>query len=318
MCFTVKRGFCVVSLLDKCEFPGQFDRLILSWENMTHDGEAGMPTAVTKIDQMIVQLNEFILPSSLMESFDLYREESVKTAARCFTHAQLSWFLDMLNRFRRPEDRKDSLVDIFDPGMYTFNHPAWEAAPGTRIEMPALTSEVAGLVDRNSEFAAIAQEEINEFRNHAETYAEDEIVGLARIAAAALADPGRAFRGCEDAICYLALNASALLEDLWATDDTSWINAPVRKIQFDDMVAKRKADLLNVELTGSSFEESDFACYPGDEIRRFALDIRSLFLTGHAKHLAICTRCQRRLEAWTRLVDRFDKSAACHDGRANA
>ena len=52
-------------------------------------------------------------------------------------------FLDMLNRFRGPDDRKDSLVDIFDPGMYTCDHPAWEAAPGTRIEMPALTSEVA-------------------------------------------------------------------------------------------------------------------------------------------------------------------------------
>src|SRR5258708_2982434 len=119
-----------------------------------------MQTPATEIDQMIVQLNEFILPSSLMESFDVYREESVKRAARCFNDAQLSWLLDMLTRFRGPDDRKDSLVDIFDPGMYTCDHPAWEAAPGTRIEMPALTSEVARLVDRNSEFAEIATEEI--------------------------------------------------------------------------------------------------------------------------------------------------------------
>ena len=84
------------------------------------EGEEGdMQTPATEIDQMIVQLNEFILPSSLMESFDVYREESVKSAARCFNDAQLSWFLDMLNRFRGPDDRKDSLVDIFDPGMYT-------------------------------------------------------------------------------------------------------------------------------------------------------------------------------------------------------
>ena len=116
-----------------------------------------MQTPATEIDQMIVQLNEFILPSSLMESFDVYREESVKSVARCFNDAQLSWFLDMLNRFRGPDDRKDSLVDIFDPGMYTCDHPAWDAAPGTRIEMPALTSEIARLVDRNSEFAEIAK-----------------------------------------------------------------------------------------------------------------------------------------------------------------
>jgi hypothetical protein len=34
-----------------------------------------MQTPATEIDQMIVQLNEFILPSSLMESFDAYRGE---------------------------------------------------------------------------------------------------------------------------------------------------------------------------------------------------------------------------------------------------
>jgi hypothetical protein len=67
-------------------------------------------------------------------------------------------------------------------------------------------------------------------------------------------------------------------------------------------LAKRKAALLRVESTHPNFEESDFACYSEDEIRRFAFDIRSLFLTDHAKHLAICTRCQTRLESWTKLV----------------
>lgn len=277
-----------------------------------------MQTPATEIDQMIVQLNEFILPSSLMESFDVYREESVKSAARGFNDAQLSWFLGMLNRFRGPDDRKDSLVDIFDPGMYTCDHPAWEAAPGTRIEMPALTSEVARLVDCNSEFAEIAKEEINEFRDHAETYADDEIFGLAQIAAAALVDQGRSFHGREDTMRYLALNASAVLEDLWATDDTLWKNAPARQIRFDDMVAKRKAALLREESTHPGFEESDFACYADSEIRRFAFDIRSLFLTNHAKHLAICTRCQTRLESWTKLVEKFEQSASVQNGRTDA
>jgi len=277
-----------------------------------------MQTPATEIDQMIVQLNEFILPSSLMESFDVYREESVKSAARRFNDAQLSWFLDMLNRFRGPNDRKETLVDIFDPGMYTCDHPAWEAAPGTRIEMPALTSEVARLVDRNSEFAEIARAEINEFRDHAETYADDEILGLAQIAASALVDQGKFFHGREEAIRYLALNASAVLEDLWATDDTLWRNAPARHIQFDDMVAKRKADLLRAELIRPRFEERDFACYSEDEIRKFAFDIRSLFLIDRAKHLAICTRCQTRLESWTKLVEKFEQRTATHNGRPDA
>jgi hypothetical protein len=277
-----------------------------------------MQPPATEIDQMIVQLNEFILPSSLMESFDVYREESVKGAARGFSDAQLAWFLDMLNRFRGPDDRKDSLVDIFDPGMYTCDHPAWEAAPGTRIEMPALTSEVAKLVDRNSEFAEIEREEINEFRDHAETYADDEILGLAHIAASALVDQGKTFHRREEAIRYLALNASAVLEDLWATDDTLWRNAPSRHIQFDDMVAKRKADLLSAEPNHPTFAERDFACYSEEEIRSFAFDIRSLFLIDRAKHLAICTRCQTRLESWTKLVEKFEQSASTHNGRPDA
>jgi hypothetical protein len=52
-----------------------------------------MERHATNIDQMILQLNEFILPGCLMESFDAYRQEAVKDAARPFNHAQLSWFL---------------------------------------------------------------------------------------------------------------------------------------------------------------------------------------------------------------------------------
>ena len=163
-----------------------------------------METPATDISRMIRQLNEFMLPGCLMESFDAYREEAVKDAAKPFNRAQLSWFLDMLNRFRGPDDCKDSLLDIFDPGMYTCDHPAWDAAPGTRIEMPALTSDVAKFVDKDSEFAEVAREVINEFRDHADTYADEEVISLAKIARAALVDQGRTFRGREDAIRYLA------------------------------------------------------------------------------------------------------------------
>jgi hypothetical protein len=280
--------------------------------------EAGMEMPATDISQMILQLNKFILPSCLMESFDAYREEAVKNVAQIFNQSQLSWFVDMLNRFRGMDDGKDSLLDIFDPGMYTCDYPAWEAAPGTRIEMPALTSDVAEFVDNASEFAEVAREEINEFRDHADTYADEEIISLAKIARAALVDQGRTFRGREDAIRYLALNASAALEDLWAYDDTLWRNAPARHIEFTDMVAKRKADLLSDEYFRSSFEEGDFTCYSEEDIRRFAFDVRSLFLTNRAKHLAICTRCQTRLESWTRLVEKFDQTVTTRNGRADA
>ena len=277
-----------------------------------------MEIETTEISQMIQELNQFIVPSSLMESFDAYREESVKKAVRGFSAAQLAWFLDMMNRYRGPEDRKESLVDMFDPGMFTCDHPAWRLAPGTQIEMPALTSEVAKLVDRSSEFAEIAREEINDLRHHAETYSDEEIIGLARIAAAALVDRQRSFIERAEAIDYLALNASALLEDLWTTDDTLWADAPHRLILFEDMVARRKADLLGAHTIYPRFVEQDLVCFTEDEIRRFAFDIRSLFMTDRAKHVAVCTQCQTRLEIWTKMVAKFDECTPALNARADA
>ncbi len=277
-----------------------------------------MHSPTTDIDQMIEELNQFQLPSSLMESFDAYREDAVTAASREFNPSQLNWFLDLLNRFRGPDDRKDSLLDVFDPGMFTANHPAWETAPGTKIELSALTSEVAKIADRNSEFAEVAREEIRDFRELASTFADEEILGLANIARAALVDRTKLFERTEDAIRYLALNSSALLEDLWAQDDTLWSIAPARQIVFDDMVAKRKAELLAPSAARPPFQEKDFACYTEDEIRAFAFDVRKLFLTERARHLAICSRCQRRLEYWSGLVNRFDRATPLQDGRADA
>jgi hypothetical protein len=69
-----------------------------------------MQNPTTDIQEMIKELNRFQLPSSLMESFDTWREDATGAASREFSPSQLSWFLDLLNRFRGPEDRKDSLL----------------------------------------------------------------------------------------------------------------------------------------------------------------------------------------------------------------
>jgi hypothetical protein len=131
----------------------------------------------------------------------------------------------MLNQYRGPEDRKKSLLEVFDPSMFTVNHPAWETPPGTAIDLPALTSDIAARVERNSDFAGVARSEIRQFREHADTYDDAELMDLATIAMAGLADSGRIFRDREDVLRYLALNASTEMEDLWATDDAAWVNA---------------------------------------------------------------------------------------------
>ena len=277
-----------------------------------------MQNPTTDIQEMIKELNRFQLPSSLMESFDTWRENAAGTACREFSPSQLNWFLDLVNRFRGPEDLKDSLLEVYDPGMYTANHPAWEADPGTEIEVPALTSDVARTAGGDPEFSEIAREEINDFRELARSFADEEIEGLAKIARAALADQRKPVGGREDAVRYVALNASALLEDFWAQDDTLWVKASIRRIHFEDMVARRKAELLAAASARPAFEEKDFACYTDDEIRAFAFDVRKLLLTERAKHLAICSRCQRHLEYWSGLVETFDKATPLQERRADA
>jgi len=143
-----------------------------------------MQSPATEIDQMIVQLNEFILPSSLMESFDAYRGEKYKEAIKAIPESTLAWFLDMLNRYRGPEDRKESLLEVFDPCMYTENHPAWGSPPGTVIELPALTSEIAAMAEKGSELVEVARAEIRQFRNHADSYDDEELMQLREIAKA--------------------------------------------------------------------------------------------------------------------------------------
>jgi hypothetical protein len=86
-------------------------------------------------------------------------------------------------------------------------------------------------------------EEIREFCELAESFADDEVLGLARIAQAALVDQNPTLHGRQDAIRYLALNASTLLEDLWADDDSLWLRVPTRQIEFEDMLAHRETVL---------------------------------------------------------------------------
>ena len=52
-----------------------------------------------------------------------------------------------------------------------------------------------------------------------------------------------------------------------------------------------------------------------DEVNSLAFDVRKLFLTERAKHLAICSRCQRRLEYWSGMVENFDRATPLQEGR---
>jgi len=265
---------------------------------------------------MIQELNQHLLPGTLMESFDAYREEAYRQALSSIAKTTVAWFLEMLNRFRGPEDRKESLLQVFDPSMFTVNHAAWESPPGTSIDLPALTSEVVANARKGSEIAKVAREEVRRFQEHADTYDDEELMQLGSIAIAGLADLGRMFQNREAVVRYLALNASTGMEDLWAADDTDWLEAPTRHIEFPDMVARRREQLLREG--PATLKEQDFACYSDDEVRTFALNMRSLFLHDRARHLAICSRCRSRLGSWSKLLQDFGKNTYPQQRRPDA
>ena len=66
-----------------------------------------MATLHTDVEKMIQKLNQYILPSTLMECFDAYREEKYREAIKTVPEATLAWFLDMLNRYRGSEDKRN-------------------------------------------------------------------------------------------------------------------------------------------------------------------------------------------------------------------
>jgi len=107
------------------------------------------------------------------------------------------------------------------------------------------------------------------------------------------------------------------MEELWVADATEWLGAPVRRIEFPDMVARRREQLLYGQLA-PALKEEDLVCYADNEVRSFACDMRSLFLHDRSRHLAICTVCQKRLEVWTRIFSDFDNKIATNKGRADA
>jgi len=265
---------------------------------------------------MVEELNQYILPSTLMQCFDAYREENYKEAIKLVPEPTLAWFLVLLNRYRGPEDRKDSLLEVFDPSLYTENHPAWERPPGRIIELPALTSEIVDRAQKDSEMTKVAGQEILHFRDHADTYDDEELMQPGAIAKAGLADMEKAFETRDEVVRYLALNASSRIEDLWVAGASEWLEAPARRIEFPDMVARRRGQLAGQ--LAPSLTEKDFVCYSDHELRTFACDMRSLFLHDRSRHLAVCTKCQLRLEAWTKIVSDFDKHGMNKKGRPDA
>ena len=262
-----------------------------------------------EIEQLNQNLNQFILPGSLMDCFEYHRRREMRRAALAFNDNELSWFLHMMNELRGVGDRKDDFDLLFDPVMYMVDHPAWTAPPGLTIELPALNLQVLQRVGTGSEFRRIAENEVTRLRNLSDTYPDDALIGLARVAAAAYLDAGAVTADRRAAIRYLAINASAELEDFWAANDSLWIETGNRIVQLPDVVTELKEQMLRERtiIAESKVSERDLICYTEEQIKYFAFNPDKFLLSGQTRHMVLCGYCQNRVAKWIERVEQMEK-----------
>ena len=65
-----------------------------------------------------------------------------------------------------------------------------------------------------------------------------------------------------------------------------------------DVVADLKAVMIRNGRGEDAILESDLICYSEDEVRCFAFHAGKFLLSGKSKHLALCGRCQERIQGW--------------------
>ena len=268
-----------------------------------------MDALTQQLEQNNRSLEECILPGTLMDCFEHHRRREMRKAAISFNDNELSWFLHMMNNLRGVADQKDDFDVLFDPAMYMVNHSAWGAAPGLVIELPALNTQVADRAEADSVFRVIAEEEVARLRTLAETYPDEAVIGLAKIAAAAFVDAETAIADRKSAIRYLAINTSARLEDYWAADDTLWQETGDRVIKLSDVVAEQKEQILRDKATtlSETVTEADLECYTEEQIKHFAFNPDKFVLSGQTRHLPLCGSCQEQVAYWIDYVRRSEE-----------
>ena len=254
-------------------------------------------------------VEEFILPRTLMDCFEYHRRRQMRKAAAAFNDNELSWFLQLMNELRGVADRKDDFDLLFDPVMYMVDHPAWAAPPGVLIELPPLNTAVLDRAEVGSIFQVIAQDEVARLRTLAESYPDDALIGLANVAAAAFADVQAVISDRRSAIRYLAVNASAKLEDYWATDDRPWHEAGDRIVELPDVVAEQKEQILRdkAATTQATVTEADLVCYTEEQIKHFAFNPDKFLLSGKTRHMPLCGSCQGKIAHWIEYVRKIEE-----------
>ncbi len=253
-----------------------------------------------QLTQYSPALEDLILPGTLIDCYEQHRRRLMRQASACFNDNELSWFLDMLNQLRGVADRQDDFDLLFDPMMYTENSYAWDAPPGLAIELPVLNSQLAAAPFVMDKFRKMAEDEIARFRTLAETYPDEAICGLALLAAAALVDCDPGITDRRSAIRYLALNASARLEDYWAEDDTLWKSAGPRVVKLPDLFLEKKESLRRgaLESVHGPLTEMDLTCYTDEKVKHYAFNPDKFLMSGKTKHMPVCGFCQERVAKW--------------------
>lgn len=268
-------------------------------------------------DSSCRELDKYILPGTLMDCFELHRNEEMKKARAQFTPEFETHLIDMMNDFRGWEDRKESFDVLFDASMYFLHHvSAWEAAPARTICLPALNTQVVARLPADSPLTILAEEEVSRLRRLSDTYMDEDMIGLARIAAAGYGDTAAGGMDRRAAIRYVAINASARIEDLWAVSEGAWVRTADRIVPLPDITGQMKSKMLEdtKAFCESPLTSEDLTCYDEDQIRHYAFNPDKFLLSGKTKHVALCGLCQDKIAGWVQRAATAERQLRAERG----
>ena len=266
-----------------------------------------MSDLMHEIYSLLDVLNKFMLPGSLEDCFQAYREELIKRVGESFNTNLQSWFLREISVLRGGEEFT-SVVQACDPFLH-LPSGCDSLPPGTQIAVPPLpTMIVDSTPDPAGNLKRLTRQEFELLRSRLQMYTDDEIDNFGKLALAGYVAPDIILPTPESVVSFIAINAGAKLEQYLINNLHLWKAVPRRQIHFPDMVAVRRKQLEETFAANNreALRPEELACYTDEELALMGRDVRILTLLPN-RHLSICRWCLNRMISRQAVVDHFDR-----------
>ena len=255
------------------------------------------------------ELNSVMLPGTLEDCFEMYREQLLCAVCKPQLEDRLNWLLHEIRTLRKETDAIIGFSDIFDPFLGV-PHGLSKLPIGTTVAVPAMPSTIIASLPVTAPLRRIAAEETYRLSSQMSNYETEEIALLCKVAKAGYADENELPADREQMLYYAASNGSKLVVDYLIGNSAVLRSVPYRSITFPPLVEQARTDLKDffAEHQEQLFSiERSLRCYTDEEIRVLTLDARTLFRSPGVRHFGACNQCLNRLFEWQQTLREFQE-----------